>query len=413
MKQPIYLDHHATTPVDPRVLEAMLPVFKTDFGNAQSPHHAFGEKAKTLVEKARGHLASLIGCEPEEIIFTSGATESNNLAIEGVCEAYRERGNHVITCVTEHSSVLETCERLERQGVDVTFLPVEEDGRISLETLKKDVTSKTILITIMMANNEIGVLQPIREIAQFAKERGILFHTDATQAVGQMPVNVTEDGIHLLSFSAHKMYGPKGVGALYVRSKNPRVRIVPLMDGGGHEKGLRPGTLNVPGIVGFGEACAICKKEMKEEARRLKALRDRLKEQILNNLEGVTVNGSWEHRLSNNLNMSFSYVEGESLLKSFDTIAVSSSSACTSVHLKVSYVLKALGLPEELIHSSLRFGLGRFNTEEEIDYVAEKVVENVKRLRSMSTLYEIAQEGAKDYILARLPGEKLSVEGGK
>lgn len=393
IKTPIYMDYHATTPVDPRVLEAMLPYLTEKFGNAASRNHSFGWEAEQAVEKARKQIADLVGANPKEIIFTSGATESNNLAIKGVAEMYAEKGNHIITAPTEHKAVLDTCKRLEKRGCQVTYLPVKGDGLIDLDALRSAITDKTILITVMFANNEIGVLQPIREIGAIAKERGILFHTDATQAVGKVPVNVLEDNIDLMSLSAHKMYGPKGVGALYVRRKNPRVQVTAQMDGGGHERGMRSGTLNVTGIVGFGEACAICRKEMPEESARLRNLRDKLKAKLEAGLDEVHVNGSMEHRLPNNLNMSFAYVEGESLLMGIKDVAVSSGSACTSATLEPSYVLKALGVGDDLAHTSIRFGLGRFNTEEEVDYVAERVIETVKRLRELSPLYELAKEG--------------------
>ncbi len=393
MKKPIYLDNHATTPVDPRVLEAMLPYFTDKFGNASSRNHAYGWEAEQAVERARRQVAELIGASPKEIVFTSGATESDNLAIKGVAEMYAERGDHIITVATEHKAVLDACKRLEKQGRRVTYLPVRRDGLIELDQLRRAITDRTILISVMYANNEIGVIQPIRQIGQIAREHGVLFHTDATQAVGKVPVNVEEDCIDLMSLSAHKMYGPKGVGALYVRRKNPRVQLAAQMDGGGHERGMRSGTLNVPGIVGFGEACAICMREMAEEAQRLARLRDRLKDRLLAELDEVYVNGSLEHRLPNNLNMSFAYVEGESLMMAMPDVALSSGSACTSATLEPSYVLKALGVGDDLAHTSIRFGLGRFNTAEEIDYVADRVIESVRRLRELSPLYEMAKEG--------------------
>lgn len=393
MKLPIYMDYHATTPMDPRVFEAMRPYFLEDFGNAASRNHSYGWKAEEAVEKARKQIADLIGATSKEIVFTSGATESDNLAIKGAAEMYAERGNHIITAATEHKAVLDTCKRLEKSGCRVTYLPVQPDGRVDLDRLREAITDRTILISIMYANNEIGVLQPIAEIGKIARERGVLMHTDAVQAVGKIPVNVIRDNIDLMSMSAHKIYGPKGVGALYVRRKNPRVQLTAQMDGGGHERGMRSGTLNVPGIVGFGEACAICQREMPEESRRLGALRDRLKNRLLSELDEVYINGSQEHRLPQNLNVSFAYVEGESLLMGINDIAVSSGSACTSATLEPSYVLKALGAGDELAHSSIRFGLGRFNTEEEVDYVGAKVVEVVKRLRELSPLYEMAKEG--------------------
>lgn len=393
MKKPIYLDNHATTPVDPRALEAMLPYFTEKFGNAASRNHPYGWEAEQAVERARQQIAGLIGASPKDIIFTSGATESDNLAIKGVAEMYAERGDHIITVVTEHKAVLDACKHLEKQGRRVTYLPVNREGLIDLDDLRRAITDRTILISVMWANNEIGVLQPIREIGRIARERGVLFHTDATQAVGKVPVNVEQDNVDLMSLSAHKMYGPKGVGALYVRRKNPRVQLAAQMDGGGHERGMRSGTLNVPGIVGFGEACAICHREMAEEARRLQQLRDRLKDRLLAELDEVYVNGSLEHRLPNNLNMSFAYVEGESLMMAMKDVAVSSGSACTSATLEPSYVLKALGVGPDLAHTSIRFGLGRFNTADEIDYAAERVIEAVRRLRELSPLYEMAKEG--------------------
>jgi cysteine desulfurase len=393
MKTPIYMDSQATTPVDSRVLEAMLPYFSEKFGNAASRNHSFGWEGERAVDKARKQIADLIGANPKEIIFTSGATESNNLAIRGVVEMYAEKGNHIITVATEHKAVLDTCKRAEKRGCRVTYLPVRSDGIIDLDELRHVITDETVLISVMWANNEMGVIQPIREIGRIAKERGVLFHTDATQAVGKVPVHVLQDNVDLMSLSAHKMYGPKGVGALYVRRKNPRVQVTAQMDGGGHERGMRSGTLNVPGIVGFGAACGICQEEMEAESARLRSLRDKLKEKLEAGLDEVHVNGSMERRLPNNLNMSFAYVEGESLLMGINDVAVSSGSACTSATLEPSYVLKALGVGEDLAHTSIRFGLGRFNTEEEVDYVAERVIEVVKRLRELSPLYELAKEG--------------------
>jgi cysteine desulfurase len=387
------MDNHATTRVDPRVLEAMLPYFSDNFGNAASRNHEFGWVAEQAVEQAREQIAKLIGATAKEIIFTSGATESDNLAIKGVAEMYREKGDHIITQATEHKAVLDTCKRLEKQGFRVTYLPVQKDGRIDLEDLKRAIDAKTILVSIMHANNEIGVLQPVREIGQLCHERGVLFHTDAVQSVGKVPFNVIEDHIDLASISAHKIYGPKGVGALYVRRKNPRVQLVAQIDGGGHERGMRSGTLNVTGIVGFGKACEIAMRELSEETAKLTYLRDRLKQQILSNLDEVYVNGSMEHRVPGNLNISFAYVEGESLLMGINDIAVSSGSACTSATLEPSYVLKALGTGDDLAHSSIRFGIGRFNTQAEVDYVAKRVVETVKRLRELSPLYEMAKDG--------------------
>jgi cysteine desulfurase len=393
MKKPIYMDYHATTPVDARVLEAMLPYFGVRFGNAASRNHSFGWEAEQAVEKARKQIAELIGATSKEIVFTSGATESDNLAIKGVAEMYAERGNHIVTVSTEHKAVLDTCKKLARHGCEVTLLAPRKDGLIDLDALRAAITDKTVLVSVMWANNEIGVLQPIREIGRIARERGVLFHTDATQAVGKVPIRVDDDNVDLMSISAHKMYGPKGIGALYVRRKNPRVQLTAQMDGGGHERGMRSGTLNVPGIVGLGEACAICQAEMADESVRLAALRDRLKDRLLAGLDEVYINGSMEHRLAGNLNMSFAYAEGESLLMGIGEIAVSSGSACTSATLEPSYVLRALGVGDALAHTSIRFGLGRFNTEEEVDYVAARVIETVKKLRALSPLYEMAKEG--------------------
>jgi cysteine desulfurase len=393
MKLPIYMDNHATTPVDPRVFQAMTPYFTNVFGNAASRNHAFGWEAEEAVEKARKQIASIIGATAKEVVFTSGATESNNLAIKGVAEMYAEKGNHIITAATEHKAVLDTCKRLEKDGLRVTYLPVQQNGLVDLDQLRESITDKTILITIMYANNEIGVLQPIAEIGKMARERGVLLHTDATQAVGKVPVDVNKENIDILSISAHKMYGPKGVGALYVRRRNPRVQLTAQIDGGGHERGMRSGTLNVPGIVGLGSACEFAQKEMPEESKRLGYLRDKLKDRLLAGLDEVYINGTMEHRLPNNLNISFAYVEGESLLMGINDVAVSSGSACTSATLEPSYVLKALGAGDDLAHSSIRFGLGRFNTEEEVDYVAAKVVDVVKKLRELSPLYEMHQEG--------------------
>ncbi len=393
MKPPIYLDNHATTRMDPRVLQAMLPYFTEHFGNAASRNHAFGWEAEQAVDKGRKQIADLIGCTPREIIFTSGATESDNLAIKGVAEMYAEKGNHIITAATEHKAVLDTCKKLEKHGYRVTYLPVKGDGLIDLDMLSESITDKTILVTIMYANNEIGVIQPVAEIGKMCRERGVLFHTDGVQAIGKVPVDVNKDNIDIMSITGHKLYGPKGVGALYVRRKNPRVQITAQMDGGGHERGMRSGTLNVPGIVGLGEACAIAQREMPEEMKRMRYLRDRLKDKLEAGLDEVYINGSMEHRLPQNLNMSFLYVEGESLLMGINDVAVSSGSACTSATLEPSYVLKALGLGDDLAHSSIRFGIGRFNTEEEIDYVANKLVDVVRKLRELSPLYEMAKEG--------------------
>jgi len=393
VKLPVYMDNHATTPIDPRVLQEMLPYFTEKFGNAASRNHEFGWQAEAGVEEARERIAKLVGATSKEIIFTSGATESDNLAIKGAAEWYKEKGNHIITAVTEHKAVLDTCKRLEKYGYRVTYLPVQKDGLIDLDDLKRSMDDKTILVTLMAANNEIGVLQPVAEIGKLCHERGVVFHTDATQAVGKVPVDVSKMNLDLASISAHKMYGPKGVGALYVRRKNPRVQIAAQMDGGGHERGMRSGTLNVPGIVGLGKACAIAFEEMPKESCHLAGLRNRLKDRIFAELDEVYVNGSWEHRLPGNLNISFAYVEGESLLMGINDIAVSSGSACTSATLEPSYVLKALGAGDDLAHSSIRFGLGRFNTEAEVDYVAARVIETVKRLRELSPLYEMAKEG--------------------
>jgi cysteine desulfurase len=393
VKLPIYMDNHATTPVDPRVLAAMLPYFTEKFGNAASRNHSFGWAGEEAIEIARAQIASLIGATPKEIIFTSGATESDNLMIKGVAEMYREKGNHIITQAIEHKAVLDTCKRLEKYGYEVTYLPVQKDGRVDPEDVRKAITPKTILITIMYANNEIGSINPIQEIGKIAKEHGIVFAVDGVQAVGKIPVDVQKDNIDLLAISAHKIYGPKGVGALYVRRRNPRVQLSAIIDGGGHERGMRSGTLNVTGIIGLGKACEIAQQEMTQEAERLRGLRDRLKAGLEAKLDEVFINGSWEHRLPNNLNMSFAYVEGESLLMGINDIAVSSGSACTSATLEPSYVLKALGVGEDLAHTSIRFGLGRFNTAEEVDYVIDKMVQVVTKLRELSPLYEMAKEG--------------------
>ena len=390
---PIYMDNHATSPMDPRVLEAMIPFFTAKFGNAASRNHSFGWEAEQAVEVAREQIAKLIGATSKEIIFTSGATESNNLAIKGIAEMYRERGNHIITQVTEHKAVLDTCKRLEKYGYRITYLPVKADGLIDLEDLKRAIDDKTILVTIMSANNEIGVIQPIAEIGKLCHERNIIFHTDGVQAIGKIPIDVQAMNIDVLSLTAHKLYGPKGAGALYVRRRNPRVQIAAQMDGGGHERGMRSGTLNVPGIVGLGKACEIAGQEMAAETERLTRLRDKLKTKLEGALDYVHVNGSMEHRLPGNLNMSFVYVEGESLLMGINDIAVSSGSACTSATLEPSYVLKALGLGDDVAHSSIRFGLGRFNSEAEVDYVADKVIDVVQKLRELSPLYEMVKEG--------------------
>jgi cysteine desulfurase len=394
MKLPIFMDNHSTTPMDPRVLEAMLPYFVEKFGNSASRNHAFGWEAEEAVENARKQIAHLIHADSKEIIFTSGATESDNLAIKGVVEMYHEKGDHIITSSTEHRAVLDTCKALEsKRGVKVTYLPVDKAGMVSPEDVRNAITEKTILITIMMANNEIGTINPIKDIGKVAKEKGILFHCDATQGVGKIPVDVQDMGIDLMSFSAHKLYGPKGIGALYVRKKAPRVRIAAQMDGGGHERGMRSGTLPVPMIVGFGKAVELCEQEMPTESKRLSAMRDRLQTAITGKLEEVYLNGHPTQRLPNNLNLSFAYVEGESLLMGLKEIALSSGSACTSATLEPSYVLRALGVGSDLAHSSIRFGLGRFNTDEEVDYTAKRIIEVVTKLREMSPLYEMAKEG--------------------
>ncbi len=384
IRLPIYMDNHATTPVDPRVLEEMLPYFTDKFGNAGSRNHSFGWVAEEAVETARQRIAKLIGAAAKEIIFTSGATESDNLAIKGVAESYKEKGNHIITAVTEHKAVLDVCKHLERRGYHVTYLPVQKDGLIDVDDLRRAIDEKTILVSIMAANNEIGVIQPIEEIGKLCQERGVLFHSDATQAVGKMPVDVNKQYIDLMSISAHKMYGPKGTGALYVRRKNPRVQLSPIIDGGGHERGIRSGTLNVPGIVGLGKACSMASEVMSQEACHLAGMRNRLREKILGRLNEVFVNGSMEHRLPGNLNLTFAHVDGESLLMGLNDIALSSGSACTSAAIEPSHVLKALGISDDLAHSSIRFGIGRFNTEAEIDYVAERVCHTVERLRELS-----------------------------
>jgi len=393
LKLPVHLDNNATTPVDPKVLEAMLPYFTQHFGNAASRSHAYGWEAEEAVDYARGQVAKLINSEPKEIIFTSGATESDNLAIKGVFESYASKGNHIITCVTEHKAVLDTCKHVEKLGAEVTYLPVQSDGLIDLKELETAIKPTTVLIAIMYANNETGVIQPVKEISAIAKRKGVLFFSDATQAVGKIPVNVIEDGIDLMAFSAHKIYGPKGVGALYVRRKNPRVRIIAQMDGGGHEKGMRSGTLNVPGIVGLGQACEICRLNMNEDAKRIKILRDKLENDLLQ-LEETQLNGNKENRLPHVLNISFKYVESEGLMLACNkNIAVSSGSACTSASIEPSHVLKGMGLDNDLAHSTLRFSLGRFTTEEEIDYAIEQVKNTVTQLRELSPLWEMHKEG--------------------
>lgn len=393
VKLPIYLDNHATTPLDPRVLEAMMPYLTTKFGNAASRSHSFGWEAGQAVETAREQIARLIGASGKEIVFTSGATEGNNLAIKGVGEGYREKGNHIITAVTEHKAVLDSCKHLEKNGYRVTYLRIRADGLIDLDDLRRAMDDQTILVTIMYANNEIGVIQAIAEIGKLCKEKGVLFHCDAAQAVGKVAVNVITDNIDLLALSGHKLYGPKGIGALYVRRKDPRVQLTPQIDGGGHEHGMRSGTLNVPGIVGLGKACEIATQELAEESARLAALRDRLKNRLEAELDEVRINGSIEHRVPGNLNISFLYAEGESLMVGINDIAVSSGAACTSAAIEPSYVLKALGLDDDVAHSSVRFGIGRFNTEAEIDYAANKVIDVVKKLRELSPLYEMVQAG--------------------
>jgi cysteine desulfurase len=393
VKTPIYMDNNSTTRVDPRVVEAMLPYFTEKYGNAASRSHVFGWEAEAAVEEARERIAALIGATAKEIIFTSGATESDNLAIKGVASMYKKKGNHIITQVTEHKAVIDTCKRLEREGYRITWLPVDRYGQVHPDQVREAITDQTILVTIMAANNEIGTLQPIQEIGAICKEKGVLFHTDAVQAVGKIPIDVEAMGIDLLSMTAHKMYGPKGIGALYVRKKNPRVRLEPIIDGGGHERGMRSGTLAVPLIVGFGKACDLCRELMPEESARLQRLRERLRQGIMNNLSDTYLNGHPTERLPNNLNISFAYVEGEGLMMGIKDVAVSSGSACTSASLEPSYVLRALGVGDDLAHSSIRFGLGRFNTEEEVDYVVQLVIREVNRLREMSPLYEMVQQG--------------------
>ena len=393
LKLPIYLDNNATTPMDPRVLETMLPYFTDNFGNAASRNHPFGWAAEEAVDYAREQVANLIGADPKEIIFTSGATEADNLGIKGIFEMYASKGNHIITCTTEHKAVLDTCKHLEKLGAQVTYLEVLPNGMIDLAALENAITDKTILIAIMYGNNEIGVVQPVKEISAIARKHNVLFFTDGTQAVGKIPVDVIADGIDLMAFTAHKMYGPKGIGALYVRRKNPRVKVTAQMDGGGHERSMRSGTLNVPGIVGFGKAAELCKNEMAAEAARLSILRDKLENALLQ-LEESYLNGHKENRLPHTTNISFKYVEGEGLLMGFNkNIALSSGSACTSASLEPSYVLKALGLGDDLAHSSLRFGLGRFTTEDQVDYTIKAISDTVNKLREMSPLWEMFKEG--------------------
>lgn len=393
MKFPIYLDYHSTTPMDPQVLKAMLPYFTEVFGNAASRNHEFGWTAEAAVEKSRAQVAHLIGASEREIIFTSGATESDNLALTGVAEMYKSKGNHIITSPIEHKAILDTCHALEQKGFEITYLPVNEFGQISAEAVRNAITPKTILVSIMAANNEIGTINPIAEIGKVCKEKGVLFHTDAVQAIGKIPVNVDAMGIDLLSMTAHKIYGPKGVGALYVRRKNPRVRLTPIMHGGGHERGMRSGTLNVPGIVGFGKAAEMAEKLMVEEMARIQKMRDRFWDSLRAELDEVYLNGHPTERLVNNLNVSFAFVEGESLMMGMKELAVSSGSACTSASLEPSYVLKAIGVGEDLAHTSIRFSLGRFTTDEEVDFAIKKVIESVKKLRDLSPLYEMAKEG--------------------
>ena len=393
MKTPIYLDYSATTPCDPRVVERMVPYFTDTFGNAASRSHSFGWTAEAAVEEARNQVAQLIGAHPKEVLWTSGSTEANNLAIKGVAQMYRQKGNHLITAVTEHKAVLDPMKYLETQGYEVTWLEVDDQGHVDLKELEAAITDKTILVSLMAANNEVGTAHPIEQIGAICKAKGTLFHTDATQAPGKLPLDVEAQHVDLMSLSAHKMYGPKGVGCLYVRRKNPRVRLTSQMDGGGHERGMRSGTLNVTGIVGMGEAARISREEMDAAVPKLIALRDRLQDRILKELPDAVINGDPEHRLPHLTNISFPYVEGESLLMGIKEVAVSSGSACTSASLEPSYVLKSLGLGDELAHSSIRFSLGRFTTEEEVDFAADRVITEVKRLREMSPLWEMVQDG--------------------
>jgi len=392
-KLPVYMDNNSTTRTDPRVLEAMMPYFTEKFGNSASRNHAYGWETEEGVDLAREQVASIINASSKEIIFTSGATESNNLAIKGVAAMYKKKGNHIISAVTEHKAVIDTCMRLERDGCSVTFLPVDKYGIVSPQQVADAITDKTVIVSIMAANNEIGTVHPLKEIGAICKAKGVLFHTDATQTVGKIPMDVEDMGIDLLSMTAHKMYGPKGVGALYVRRKDPRVRLDAMLDGGGHERGMRSGTLNVTGIVGMGMAAEICRKELHSESESFLKLRNRLHEGINSKLEDAYLNGHPIHRLPGNLNISFAFVEGEGLMMGIKDVAVSSGSACTSASLEPSYVLKALGLGDELAHSSIRFGLGRFNTEEEVDFVINDVVRAVNHLRDMSPLYEMHRQG--------------------
>jgi cysteine desulfurase len=394
LKLPIFMDNHSTTPVDPRVLEEMLPYFTTKFGNAASRNHPFGWEAEEAVDYARERVAKLIGArDSKEIVITSGATESDNLALKGVAEFYKDKGNHIITTVTEHKAILDTCKRLEKEGCQVTYLAVGKDGLVDPEDVKRAITDKTILVSVMLANNEIGTVQPLEAIGKITRERGVLLHSDAVQGVGKVEFDVQKMNVDLASISSHKIYGPKGVGALYVRRSKPRVRLVAQMDGGGHERGMRSGTLAVPLIAGFGKACDILSREGKIESAKLLLLRERLRSRIMGRLDEVYINGSLEHRLPGNLNISFNFVEGEGLMMAMKDVAVSSGSACTSASLEPSYVLRALGVGDELAHSSIRFGLGRFNTEEEVDYVADLVVGKVKGLRELSPLWEMHKEG--------------------
>ncbi len=395
LKFPIYMDYHATTPVDPRVLETMLPFFTENFGNAASRSHRYGWVAEEAVGYAREQVATFLGADrPEEIVFTSGASESDNLALKGVAEFYRDKGNHIITTKIEHKAILDTCKRLEKEGFEVTYLDVGKEGLVSVDDVRAAITDKTILVSVMLANNEVGTIQPIAEIGALCKERGVIFHSDAVQGLGKTEFDVKAMGVDLASVTAHKIYGPKGVGALYVRRSKPRVRLTAQIDGGGHERGMRSGTLNVPGIVGFGKACEILTKEWRAEAEKLRGLRDRLKHKLFAELDELFINGAWgDRRLPNNLNVSFAYVEGEGLMMAIKDVGVSSGSACTSASLEPSYVLRALGVDEELAHTSIRFGLGRFTTEEEVDYVARLVIDKVKKLRDLSPLYEMAKEG--------------------
>ena len=394
IKLPIYMDYHATTPVDPRVIEEMMPFFTEKFGNAASRSHAFGWTAEEAVDYARERIAKLINAQSEkEIVFTSGATESDNIALKGIAEFYKDKGNHIITTVIEHKAILDTCKRLEKEGFTVTYLPVNKEGLVTPEQVAAAITDKTILVSIMLANNEIGTVQPLEAIGKITREKGVLLHSDAVQGIGKVPFDVQKMNVDLASITAHKMYGPKGIGALYVRRSKPRVRLVAQMDGGGHERGMRSGTLNVPGIVGFGKAAAIMLEEGAAENARIFALRERLRKRLQGSIEEAIVNGSMEHRLPGNLNISFAFVEGEAMMMAIKDVAVSSGSACTSASLEPSYVLRALGVGDEMAHSSIRFGLGRFSTEEEVDYVADLVIDKVKHLRNMSPLYEMYKDG--------------------